>query len=135
MKKSKYEILSKLKKIKKNKLVSSLGTLNREKNKIKRINIELKEMLDDSRLSIGETFNSSSLKQISSFRKNLQEKISISKNRAAHLSKEIDSYLGEINKVNKQQEKINEKINKELVISEKIKEQRESINFKLKNYQ
>ena len=55
MKKSKYEILSKLKKIKKNKLVSSLGTLNREKNKIKRINIELKEMLDDSRLSIGET--------------------------------------------------------------------------------
>ena len=90
MKINKYEILSKLKIIKINKLVSSLGTLN---------------------------------------------KISISKNRAAHLSKEIDSYLGEINKVNKQQEKINEKINKELVISEKIKEQRESINFKLKNYQ
>ena len=41
----------------------------------------------------------------------------------------------QISKVNKQQEKINERINKELVISEKIKEQRESINFKLKNYQ
>ena len=78
MKKSKYEILSKLKKIKKNKLVSSLGTLNREKNKIKRISIELKEMLDDSRLSIGETFNSSSPNKFL-FQKKLTGKISFQK--------------------------------------------------------
>ena len=135
MKKSKYYILSKLKKIKKNKLVSNLGTLNKEKSKIKRINNELKEMLDESNLKIGETFNSSSLRQVSSFRNNLQEKIEISKNRASHLTKEIDGYLGEINKVNKQQEKINEKIIEELLISEKTKELRESINFKVKNYQ
>ena len=80
MKKSKYEILSKLKKIKKNKLVSNLGTLNKEKTKIKKINDELKEMLDESKFVIGETLNSGSLRQVSSFRKNLQEKIDISKN-------------------------------------------------------
>ena len=135
MRKNKYQILSKLKKIKKNKLVSNLGTLNKEKTKIKRINDELKEMLDESNFEIGKTLNSSSLRQVSSFRKNLQEKIEISKNRASHLSKEIDSYLGEINKVNKQQEKINEKITEELIISEKTKELKESINFKVKNYQ
>ncbi|MBS91763.1 MAG: hypothetical protein CMM95_01740 [Rickettsiales bacterium] len=135
MKKSKYEILSKLKKIKKNKLVSNLGTLNKEKTKIKKINDELKEMLDESKFVIGETLNSGSLRQVSSFRKNLQEKIDISKNRATHLSKEIDGYLGEINKVNKQQEKINEKIRKEFFISEKTKELKESTNFKVKSYQ
>ena len=109
MAKKKYDILSKLKKIRKNKLVSNLGTLNKEQRKLERINSELKDMLDDSKFEIGKTITSGAVRQVSTFRKNLQDKIQVSENREVHLKKEIDSYLNEISKVNKQQEKIEEK--------------------------
>ena len=133
MAKKKYDILSKLKKIRKNKLVSNLGTLNKEQRKLERINSELKDMLDDSKFEIGKTITSGAVRQVSTFRKNLQDKIQVSENREAHLKKEIDTYLNEISKVNKQQEKIEEKKKENLAILEQNKEIRNSIIPRVKN--
>ena len=133
MAKKKYDILSKLKKIRKNKLVSNLGTLNKEQRKLERINSELKEMLDDSKFEIGRTISSGAIRQVSTFRKNLQDKIQVSENREVHLKKEIDTYLNEISKVNKQQEKIEEKKKENLAILEQNKEIRNSIIPRVKN--
>ena len=133
MAKKKYDILSKLKKIRKNKLVSNLGTLNKEQRKLERINSELKDMLDDSKFEIGKTITSGAVRQVSTFRKNLQDKIQVSENREVHLKKEIDTYLNEISKVNKQQEKIEEKKKENLAILEQNKEIRNSIIPKVKN--
>ena len=133
MAKKKYDILSKLKKIRKNKLVSNLGTLNKEQQKLERINSELKDMLDDSKFEIGRTISSGAVRQVSTFRKNLQDKIQVSENREAHLKKEIDTYLNEISKVNKQQEKIEEKKKENFAILEQNKEIRNSIIPRVKN--
>ena len=133
MAKKKYDILSKLKKIRKNKLVSNLGTLNKEQQKLERINSELKDMLDDSKFEIGRTISSGAIRQVSTFRKNLQDKIQVSENREVHLKKEIDTYLNEISKVNKQQEKIEEKKKENLAILEQNKEIRNSIIPRVKN--
>ena len=133
MAKKKYDILSKLKKIRKNKLVSNLGTLNKEQRKLERINSELKDMLDDSKFEIGRTISSGAVRQVSTFRKNLQDKIQVSENREVHLKKEIDTYLNEISKVNKQQEKIEEKKKENLAILEQNKEIRNSIIPRVKN--
>ena len=133
MAKKKYDILSKLKKIRKNKLVSNLGTLNKEQRKLERINSELKDMLDDSKFEIGKTITSGAIRQVSTFRKNLQDKIQVSENREVHLKKEIDTYLNEISKVNKQQEKIEEKKKENLAILEQNKEIRNSIIPRVKN--
>ena len=133
MAKKEYDILSKLKKIRKNKLVSNLGTLNKEQRKLERINSELKDMLDDSKFEIGKTITSGAVRQVSTFRKNLQDKIQVSENREVHLKKEIDTYLNEISKVNKQQEKIEEKKKENLAILEQNKEIRNSIIPRVKN--
>ena len=133
MAKKKYDILSKLKKIRKNKLVSNLGTLNKEQRKLERINSELKDMLDDSKFEIGKTITSGAIRQVSTFRKNLQDKIQVSENREVHLKKEIDTYLNEISKVNKQQEKIEEKKKENFAILEQNKEIRNSIIPRVKN--
>ena len=47
---------------------------------------------------------------ISINRANINEKIEISKNRKLHIEKEISEYVGQISKVNKQQEIIQKKI-------------------------
>ena len=133
MAKKKYDILSKLKKIRKNKLVSNLETLNKEQRKLERINSELKDMLDDSKFEIGKTITSGAVRQVSTFRKNLQDKIQVSENREVHLKKEIDTYLNEISKVNKQQEKIEEKKKENLAILEQNKEIWNSIIPRVKN--
>lgn len=133
MAKKKYDILSKLKKIRKNKLVSNLETLNKEQRKLERINSELKDMLDDSKFEIGKTITSGAVRQVSTFRKNLQDKIQVSENREVHLKKEIDTYLNEISKVNKQQEKIEEKKKENFAILEQNKEIRNSIIPRVKN--
>ena len=133
MAKKKYDILSKLKKIRKNKLVSNLGTLNKEQRKLEKINSELKDMLDDSKFEIGKTITSGAVRQVSTFRKNLQDKIQVSENREVHLKKEIDTYLNEISKVNKQQEKIEEKKKENLAILEQNKEIWNSIIPRVKN--
>ena len=78
-------------------------------------------MLDKSSFNEGEILNSSQLKQTSSFRENLQQKLEISTNREIHLEKEMNDYLGEINKIKRQREKIDKKIKEEFLIIEKIK--------------
>ena len=132
MKKKKYQLLNLLKKIKKNKLSLNLNTLSLEKKKLERISEDLKEMLKKSSFNEGEILNSSQLRQTSSFRENLQEKLEISTNREIHLEKEMNDYLGEINKIKKQKEKIDKKIKEEVLIIEKIKDLRKNHNFKTK---
>ena len=132
MKKKKYELLSLLKKIKKNKLSLNLNTLSLEKRKLERISEDLKEMLEKSSFNEGEILNSSQLKQTSSFRENLQQKLEISTNREIHLEKEMNDYLGEINKIKRQREKIDKKIKEEASMIEKIKDLRKDHNFKTK---
>ena len=132
MKKKKYQLLNLLKKIKKNKLSLNLNTLSLEKKKLERISEDLKEMLEKSSFNEGEILNSSQLRQTSSFRENLQEKLEISTNREIHLEKEMNNYLGEINKIKKQKEKINKKIKEEAQMIEKIKDLRKDHNFKTK---
>ena len=132
MKKKKYQLLNLLKKIKKNKLSLNLNTLSLEKKKLERICEDLKEMLEKSSFNEGEILNSSQLRQTSSFRENLQEKLEISTNREIHLEKEMNDYLGEINKIKKQKEKIDKKIKEEVQMIEKIKDLRKDHNFKTK---
>jgi|TARA_B100000123_G_scaffold62274_1_gene43608 hypothetical protein len=132
MKKKKYQLLNLLKKIKKNKLSLNLNTLSLEKKKLERISEDLKEMLEKSSFNEGEILNSSQLRQTSSFRENLQEKLEISTNREIHLEKEMNDYLGEINKIKKQKEKIDKKIKEEVQMIEKIKDLRKDHNFKTK---
>ena len=132
MKKKKYQLLNLLKKIKKNKLSLNLNTLSLEKPKLERISEDLKEMLEKSSFNEGEILNSSQLRQTSSFRENLQEKLEISTNREIHLEKEMNDYLGEINKIKKQKEKIDKKIKEEAQMIEKIKDLRKDHNFKTK---
>ena len=130
--KKKYQLLSLLKKIKKNKLSSNLNTLNLEKRKLERISEDLKEMLEQSSFVEGEILNSSQLRQMSSFRENLQEKLQISSNREIHLEKEMSNYLSEISKIKKQKEKIEKKIKEEALLIEKMNELRKDHNFKTK---
>jgi len=132
MKKKKYQLLNLLKKIKKNKLSLNLNTLSLEKKKLERISEDLKEMVEKSSFNEGEILNSSQLRQTSSFRENLQEKLEISTNREIHLEKEMNDYLGEINKIKKQKEKIDKKIKEEAQMIEKIKDLRKDHNFKTK---
>ena len=130
--KKKYQLLSLLKKIKKNKLSSNLNTLNLEKRKLERISEDLKEMLEKSSFNEGEILNSSQLRQMSSFRENLQEKLQISSNREIHLEKEMNNYLSEISKIKKNKEKIEKKIKEEALLIEKMNELRKDHNFKTK---
>jgi len=130
--KKKYQLLSLLKKIKKNKLSANLNTLNLEKRKLERISEDLKEMLEQSSFVEGEILNSSQLRQMSSFRENLQEKLQISSNREIHLEKEMNNYLSEISKIKKQKEKIEKKIKEEALLIEKMNELRKDHNFKTK---
>ena len=130
--KKKYQLLSLLKKIKKNKLSSNLNTLNLEKRKLERISEDLKEMLEQASFVEGEILNSSQLRQMSSFRENLQEKLQVSSNREVHLEKEMNNYLSEISKIKKQKEKIEKKIKEESLLIEKMNELRKDHNFKTK---
>ena len=135
MKKNKYDRLFTIKKLKKNKLEINLSTLNSEKKKIEDINNNLKKIMQSSDFSEGELISSSSLKQASNFRINLQEKIDISSNRKQHLKNEIKSYLLEINKIKKQQEKILKKRNTELLIKEQNNESKQQEDFRNKTKQ
>ncbi len=132
MKKKKYQLLSLLKKIKNNKLSLNLNTLSVEKKRLERIGDDLKEMLEKSSFEQGEILSSSQLKQTSSFRENIQEKLQVSSNREIHLEKEMNSYLSEISKIKKQREKIDKKIREEALAIEKINELRKNQNFKSK---
>ena len=131
--KKKYKLLAILKKIKKNSLFNSLGTLNNEKNKLENVNLELQKLLEKSSFKEGSVISSSQLKNNSFFRADINEKIEISKNRKLHIEKEISGYVGQISKVNKQQEVIQKKIHEDFIIGQNEKDLKEHQNFKVKN--
>ena len=131
--KKKYKLLTILKKIKKNSLFNSLGTLNNEKNKLENVNLELQKLLDKSSFKVGSVTSSFQLKNNSFFRANINEKIEISKNRKLHIEKEISGYVGQISKVNKQQEIIQKKIHENFIIGQNEKDLKEHQNFKVKS--
>ena len=131
--KKRYKLLTILKKIKKNSLFNSLGTLNNEKHKLKNINLELQKLLDKSSFKEGSIISSSQLKNNSFFRKDISEKIEISKNRELHIEKEITGYVGQISKVDKQQEIIQKKIHEDFIIGQNEKDLKNHQNFKVKS--
>ena len=131
--KKKYKLLTILKKIKKNSLFNSLGTLNNEKKKLENINLELQKLLDKSSFKEGSIISSSQLKNNSFFRADINEKIEISKNRKLHIEEEIFGYVYQISKVNKQQEIIQKKIHEDFIIRQNEKDLKEHQNFKVKN--
>jgi len=131
--KKKYKLLSILKKIKKNNLFNSLGTLNNEKNKLENVNLELQKLLDKSSFKEGTVISSSQLINNSFFRADINEKIEISKNRKIHLEKEISGYVSQISKVNKQEEIIQKKIHEDFIIGQNEKDLKNHQNFKVKS--
>ena len=131
--KKKYKLLTILKKIKKNSLFNSLGTLNNEKNKLENVNSELQKLLDNCSLKEGSVITSSQLKNNSFFRDNINEKIEISRNRKFHIEKEITGYVSQISKVNKQQEIIQKRIYEDFTILQNKKDLKNQQNFKAKN--
>ena len=131
--KKRYKLLTILKKIKKNSLFNSLGTLNNEKHKLKNINLELQKLLDKSSFKEGSIISSSQLKNNSFFRKDISEKIEISKNRELHIDKEITGYVSQISQVNKQQEIIQKKIHEDFIIGQNEKDLKNHQNFKVKS--
>ena len=131
--KKKYKLLSILKKIKRNNLFNSLGTLTNEKNKLENVNLELQKLLKESSFKEGSVISSSQLKNNSFFRANINEKIEISRNRKIHIEKEITGYVSQISKVNKQQEIIQKKIHEDFIIGQNEKDLKNHQNFKVKN--
>ena len=127
MKKKKYDILFKIKKIDKNKLVYNLNNLNSEKRKLEDIKNYLQNNLKDNQ-PLSEEISGVQLRQISKFNGELIKKLEVSKNRYKHLSNEIKNNLMQINKIEKQKEKI---ISKKRKI-EKI--EIEALELKKENY-
>ena len=103
--KKKYDILVKIKKINKSKLVNNLNNLNSEKGKLEDIKDYLEKTLKSSQPS-SEEISGVQLRQISYFNEELIKKLEVSKNRYRHLNNEINSNLEQINKIEKQREKI-----------------------------
>ena len=105
MKKKQYDILVKIKKINKSKLVNNLNNLNSEKGKLEDIKDYLEKTLKSSQPS-SEEISGVQLRQISIFNEELIKKLEVSKNRYRHLNNEINSNLEQINRIEKQREKI-----------------------------
>ncbi len=105
MKKKKFDVLIKIKKIKKNKLASSLNTLNKEKNKLQEIKEYLSDTLQNNKTRVGE-FSAIQLRQLSSFNNEIVKKLEVSKNRYSHINDEINNNLKQIHQIDKQKEKI-----------------------------
>ena len=105
MKKKKYDILVKIKKISKSKLVNNLNNLNSEKGKLEDIKDYLEKTLKSSQPS-SEEISGIQLRQISIFNEELIKNLEVSKNRYRHLNNEINSNLEQINRIEKQREKI-----------------------------
>jgi DNA repair exonuclease SbcCD ATPase subunit len=131
MKKKKYDILVKIKKINKSKLVNNLNNLNSEKGKLEDIKDYLEKTLKSSQLS-SEEISGVQLRQISYFNEELIKKLEVSKNRYRHLNNEINSNLEQINKIEKQREKIISKKRKiERIEIEALENKKETFRNKI----
>ena len=133
MKKNKYDIFLTLKKLKKNKLLNNLSTLNDEKKRLDFVKETLNEMLNQSTVEESGELSGSDLKFRASFTSNLINKLEVSKNRENHVLDEISHNLKEIVKIEKQKEKISEKKKFIKIQEEKVKELKKGNYFKPKN--
>ena len=133
MKKNKYDIFLTLKKLKKNKLLNNLATLNDEKKRLDFIKETLNEMLNHSSIDKSSELSGSDLKFRASFTGNLIDKLEVSKNRENHVLDEISNNLKEIVRIKKQKEKITEKKKFIKIQEEKLKELKKENYFKPKN--
>ena len=106
MKKNKYDLFLILKKLKMNKIRNNLSTLNNEKKRLEFIRQTLTEMLNGNCLGKSNEITGSELKGRATFSDNLIRKLEVSKNRERHVLKQITDNLSEINKIEKQKEKI-----------------------------
>ena len=109
-KKTKFDLLLLLKKIKKNKSVSEYNTLSNEKRKLISIKRSLIELLKISNFPKNIITNSREIKQISHYQNELQNRLKISKNREYFLNQEINSNMKKIAELKKQEELILEKL-------------------------
>ena len=131
MKKKKYDILVKIKKINKSKLVNNLNNLNSEKGKLEDIKDYREKTLKSSQPS-SEEISGVQLRQISYFNEELIKKLEVSKNRYRHLNNEINSNLEQINKIEKQREKIISKKRKiERIEIEALENKKETFRNKI----
>jgi len=105
MKKNKYKVLLKLKKIKKNKLLSNLNTLNDEKEKLLSVKDYLEDVLKHN-IPNEDVVSGNHLKQLSDFNNEISKRLEVSNNRYSHIQTEINNNLMEINLIEKQKEKI-----------------------------
>ena len=129
MNSKKFNILYKLKKLKKNKSFSSLTLLIKEKKKLSKISETLEEMLKVSDYPKNEILSTSLLKQISNYQEQLQKKLETSNNRKKYLSSEISANLKHISELNKQTEIIKEKIFELEKEQANLREKRAEINI------
>ncbi len=106
MKKSKYDLFLILKKLKKNKTLNNISTLNNEKRRLEFIRQTLTEMLTTNSINNSNEISGSELKGRAAFSDNLLRKLEVSKNREAHVLEEIKDNLNEVSKIEKQKEKI-----------------------------
>ncbi len=106
MKKTKYDLFLILKKLKKNKTLNNISTLNNEKRRLEFIRQTLTEMLTTNSINNSNEISGSELKGRAAFSDNLLRKLEVSKNREAHVLEEIKDNLNEVSKIEKQKEKI-----------------------------
>ena len=133
MKRNKYDTFLILKKVKKNKLLHNLSTLNIEKNKVQLVRETLNEMIDSTDLNNVEESYGLDLKVNANFRQSLMNKLEISSNRAVHLQNEINYNLSEIGKIEKQKQKIREKKKLTDLKKEKLLDMKKDNYFRPKN--
>ena len=110
MNNKKFNLLLKLKKVKKSKSIQGLNTLNKEKSKLSNIQESLGKILETAQFPEGEEMTSSFLRQISTYQNQIQDKLNTSLNRQKYLSSEILNNINELSRLNKQTEIIEKKI-------------------------
>ena len=110
MNNKKFNLLLKLKKVKKSRSIQGLNTLNKEKSKLSNIQESLGKILETAHFPEGEEMTSSFLRQISTYQNQIQDKLNTSLNRQKYLSSEILNNINELSKLNKQTEIIEKKI-------------------------
>ena len=133
MKKNKYDLFLVQKKLRKSKLLNNLSTLNDEKKRLHFIKKTLNEMINQNQISQSDEIRGSDLKINASFKQNLLNKIQVSSNRENHVEQEIRNNRAEIQKVEKQKEKIIEKKKYNKIQKENFLELKKDNFFKPKN--
>ena len=133
MKKNKYDLFLVKKKLKKNKLLNNLSTLNDEKKRLNFIKKTLSEMINQNQINQSDEIIGSELKINAYFKQNLMNKIQVSRNRENHVEEEISNNLAEIGKVERQKEKIIDKKRLNKIKKENLLELKKDNFFKPKN--